>query len=136
MLFYAKNANDYGSVLVSIEREIGNAGLKKKERFRATNMAFMKDRILWYRDNWKLGFHLMFRTKRFGANNKWWEEFDSIFGQSMVRKIMNVILIRPLINNYKCMVFRANACHMMTDDQYRLAFGKSKNDHKCKYIVR
>jgi hypothetical protein len=37
-------------------------------------------RTIFLLQNWKVIFHLLFRTYRFGVNNKWWSDFDSIFG--------------------------------------------------------
>lgn len=37
-----------------------------------------------------------------------------------------------MINNYKGMKFRAGALHFMTDEQYLLAFGKSKDADRKK----
>jgi len=53
-----------------------------------------------FKDNWKLGIHLLFRTKRFGVNNRWWNEFDSMFGLSFGRKILRIICIKPLLNEW------------------------------------
>jgi len=41
---------------------------------------YWKIRIRYSTENWKLVIHLLFRTYRFGVDNKWWNEFDSIFG--------------------------------------------------------
>lgn len=57
-------------------------------------------RFKYLKDNWKLIIHLLFRTYRFGVDNKWWNEFDSIFGLPY-RKRWNVI------ERYKEMRFRA-----------------------------
>lgn len=58
----------------------------------------------------------MFRTKRFGVNNKWWCDFDSRFGISIGKRIRWLITIRPLIENYKMVRFRATACHFLCDE--------------------
>lgn len=57
--------------------------------------------------NWKLVFHLLLRTKRFGVNNEWWSEFDSIFGWSNKEKIIAILTIKPIITNYKMMIIRS-----------------------------
>jgi hypothetical protein len=66
-----------------------------------------------------MGAHLLFRTKRFGVNNKWWVDFDSPFGWTWYKKL-TLIFIFPIINNYIGMWFRAVACHFMTDKEKRL----------------
>lgn len=88
----------------------------------------MVHRIRYFLKNWKIGVRLLFRTKRFGVNNKLWSNFDSIFGWFHKRKLKAILTIRPIINNYRRMEFRARACHFLSDDSYKLCFGKSKND--------
>lgn len=66
--------------------------------------------------NWKMGVHLLFRTKRLCVNNRWWSDFDSPFGWPWWKKL-TLITIFPLLNNYICMWFRAKACHFMTDEE-------------------
>lgn len=73
-------------------------------------------KLQYYKKNWKLGVHLIFRTKRFGVNNELWSHFDAILGQPFWRIILNIILIRPIIINYQTMKFRATACHFVSDE--------------------
>ncbi len=87
---------------------------------------FSKERIKYFAKNWKLGVHLLFRTKHFGVNNKRWADWDSMFGWSNRKKIISILLIYPIIENYRCMKFRAGACHFMSDESYELAFGEKK----------
>ncbi|MBF0113095.1 MAG: hypothetical protein HQK74_10225 [Desulfamplus sp.] len=42
----------------------------------------VKKRVIYFIENWKMVIHLLFKTKRFGVNNKLWSERDSIFGVS------------------------------------------------------
>jgi len=56
--------------------------------------------------NWKLVIHLLFRTYRFGINNRWWSEFDSMFGLPVWQRW-------HLIRAYKMMRFRACACYFV-----------------------
>lgn len=87
------------------------------------------NRIKYFRKNWKLGVHLIFRTKRFGVNNEWWSPYDSIFGWSWKQRIISIIEIRPFIENYKCMKLRAGTmAHFLTDESYELCFGEKKNE--------
>lgn len=71
----------------------------------------------YYKENWKVFLHLLLRTKRFGVNNKWWNDFDSLFGLPTYRIILNIILVAPLLEEYKKIKFRATACHFMTDEE-------------------
>lgn len=66
--------------------------------------------------DWKLGIHLIFRTKRFGVNNKWWSNFDSIFGASFIQRLR-------IVYNWKSMKFRAGKLHFLSDESYKLLFG-------------
>jgi len=70
-------------------------------------------------DNWKQGIHLLFRTKRFGVNNGWWSEFNSLFGWSIPRIIISIILVYPIIENYQQVKFRAAGCHIVSEDTAR-----------------
>ncbi|KKN07043.1 hypothetical protein LCGC14_1071220 [marine sediment metagenome] len=90
----------------------------------------MIKRIKFFLKNWKLGIHLLFRTKRFGVNNRRWSNFDSIFGWSHIKKVKSILIIMPIICNYKCMKFRAGACHFMTDESYEKCFGEKKNGNR------
>jgi len=64
-------------------------------------------RIRYFIANWKLILHLLFRTKRFGVNNEWWSEFDSIFGWSNKEKLKAALKIKPIIRNYRMMYVRS-----------------------------
>lgn len=77
----------------------------------------MLRKIKYFVRHWKLGIHLLLRTKRFGVNNEWWSHFDSPFGHSFGKILWNVISIRGLMDNYRCMKFRAVACHFMSDEE-------------------
>jgi len=83
-------------------------------------MKITKKHLKFYHKNWKIFLHLLFRTKRFGVNNKKWEEFDSPFGLPTRQIIWRIIRIRPLIEEYKMIKFRAVACHFMTDEEKSL----------------
>ncbi|MHA1469485.1 MAG: hypothetical protein ACTSSP_02855 [Candidatus Asgardarchaeia archaeon] len=83
-------------------------------------------RIRYFVKNWKIGVHLIFRTNRFGVNNKWWSTYDSMFGWSNWKKLGAILTILPLIDNYKRMKFRAGACHFLTDKSYKDAFNEEK----------
>ena len=77
-------------------------------------------KIEFYKKNWKLGIHLVFKTKRFGVNNWWWSDFDSMFSWTVWERIHAVITIRPFLRNLKLVWFRAVACHFMTDEEKKI----------------
>ena len=86
------------------------------------------ERLRYYCQHWKQGVHFILRTKRFGVNNRWWSDFDSLFGRGFWYKIFTVIAIMPMIRNYRHMKWRAgSAAHMLTDSDYEMAFGEPKN---------
>ena len=80
----------------------------------------------WFYKHWKLGVHLVLRTKYFGVNNERWSCFESIFGQPTLKILRDIVLVKPLLHNYKNMKFRAGVCHFLTDEQYRICFGTNK----------
>ncbi len=84
-------------------------------------------RAKFYLKNWKLGIHLLFRTKRFGVNNRWYWHYDSLFGWSTGKKIISALLIYPIVGNYKMMKFRSKHCHFLSDKSYEECFGEKKN---------
>jgi len=79
--------------------------------------------------NWKLGFHLLFRTARFGVNNELYARHKSIFAWPWWKIVISCVLIRPIYENWKQMKFRAGACHFMTDEDYKLTYGKNKHEY-------
>ncbi len=82
-----------------------------------------KERIKYIYKHWKIGFHLIFRTKRFGVNNGWWSTGDSMFGWSHWKRFWATVTIRPMIENYKLMKLRAGTmAHFLTDESYKLLF--------------
>jgi hypothetical protein len=80
-------------------------------------MKYSIQSLRYYSKNWKLFIHLLLRTKRFGVNNKWWNEFDSLFGLSTWKIMIRIITVRPLITELTKIKFRVVACHFMTDEE-------------------
>ena len=78
------------------------------------------ERLKYVLSNWKIVIHLVFRTKRFGVNNEWRSDFDSLFGYSWKKILWMVITVRPFIINYQAMKFRVIACHFLGDEIKRL----------------
>jgi hypothetical protein len=79
-----------------------------------------QEKINYLLENWKTGVHLVFRTKRFGVNNKWWSSFDSIWGKSLGRILLDVVMIKPIVDNYKSMRTRATYLHFMSNEEKKL----------------
>ena len=66
--------------------------------------------------HWKLGFHLLLRTKRFGVDNRWWSSFDSMFGYPLWKVILRVVLIYPLYREYWFIKARTLGAHLLTTE--------------------
>lgn len=86
-----------------------------------------KKKILYIKKNWKLIIHLLFSTHRFGVNNAWWSDFDSMFG-----KPWHTLSFSQIIQNYKAMRFRSLACHFVGLEEQYILFPKS---FKKKYQI-
>jgi hypothetical protein len=87
----------------------------------------MKEKFLFYKENWKLGFHLLFRTKRFGVNNKWFygdRGTCSYFGWSHWKRFFAILRVKPIIQNYWGMVFRMSI-GFIPGDQFEKFYGPS-----------
>lgn len=84
-------------------------------------------RFRYYFKNWKIGIHLIFRTRRFGVNNQRWGTFDSMFGWSWRKRIKCILTVKPMIQNYKHMKLRAGTmCYFLTDEDYEDCFSISR----------
>lgn len=59
--------------------------------------------------NWKQGTHLVFHTRRFGVNNKWFENFDSMFAWPWYKILWEILTVRPILIELKCVLIRAFA---------------------------
>lgn len=82
---------------------------------------FWRRKFLFLLENWKIGFHLVFRTKRFGVNNEWWSSFDSvIFGWPWYKILWGITMIYPFVRNYRSMKARATGKYWMTDEQLEI----------------
>lgn len=90
----------------------------------------MIKRLKYFSKNWKIGVHLLFRTKHFGVNNEWWVKWDSLFGWSNKKKIWGIITIRPIIDNWRAMKYRSGVCHFLSDETYRLIYNENKKGRR------
>lgn len=75
--------------------------------------------------HWKVGVHLLFRTRHFGVNNEWWSKGRSVMGLPLYRQIINAALIFPLLKNYRMMKIRFGASvGFLEHDRYKKIFGE------------
>jgi len=93
----------------------------------------LRKRIEYILVHWKLGVHLIFRTKRFGVNDRWWSQFDSMFGWSLQSRIWGILTLLPLFHNLQQMEWRIRNCHFLTDGEYELLFWRKKTDTPLTY---
>lgn len=81
-----------------------------------------KAQIKFFRHNWKMIVHLLFRTYRFGVNNVWWSQFRSIFGLPFCKRW-------HLVREYKAMKYRSApppfGCAFIPEADFKLLFPKS-----------
>jgi len=75
----------------------------------------MRYKLIYFIEHWKEGIHLLFRTKRFGVNGRWFSDFNSLLGLPTYKIILSIIRIRPIIENYKLMKYRAVGCHFLSE---------------------
>ncbi len=74
--------------------------------------------------HWRLGVHLVLRTRHFGVNNRWWEgRFASVLGKPLWLVVLRVLLIYPLLRDMHFVRVRMTAMGMVHPDQCRM-FGK------------
>lgn len=86
----------------------------------------LKVRVRFFLANWKLGVHLIFRTKHFGVNNKWWFRYESIMGWPLWKIIWSVVTIKGLVGNLKGVQRRAETVHLLDCKSFRLMYGREK----------
>jgi hypothetical protein len=86
----------------------------------------LKARARFFLANWKLGVHLIFRTKHFGVNNKWWFPYVSLMGWPTWKIIWGVLTIKPVIDNLKGVHRRASTVHLLDCKSFRLMYGREK----------
>lgn len=94
---------------------------------------FKYDRLIsivkFVMNNWKLCYHLLIRTNRFGVNNNWWNSYDSIFGFPIKSQLFRIITIMPLLEEYKYIKFRIIHCCFIHPENALLIW---PNDPKLK----
>ncbi len=78
-------------------------------------------------EHWKLGFHLVFRTRYFGVNNQWFSQFPSWYGLPLWKILLNTFLIVPLIKNFTQLKVRLSHSHgWVSVKDYESIFGSKK----------
>jgi len=73
-------------------------------------------RLCFYKQNWKLGIHLLFRTYHFGVNNQWWWYHESMFGIPMYKRF----LPSQLKKTWFGIKIRICACHFLDKDTVKM----------------
>ncbi len=71
----------------------------------------MSPRLKFFREYWKLGIHLVLRTRRFGVNNHWWSSFDSLWGLSGWKIALSILLVKPVLDRLYALRVRMSHSH-------------------------
>lgn len=74
------------------------------------------DKRRWMLAHWKMGVHLLLRTKRFGVNNFWWNNWDSMWGYPLWKIVLRIFMIDPLVREYRLIKFRCVGVHFLPAD--------------------
>ena len=77
----------------------------------------------WILNHWKIGLHLILRTKRFGVDNRWWSQFDSMWGYPLWKIILRVAMIYPLIQEYRRIKARTIGVHLLSGETCQMLWG-------------
>ncbi len=56
---------------------------------------------------WKLLVHLIFKTRHFGVNNRWWVSQPSGIGWHPWQILWGVLTVMPIIRNYQSLKVRS-----------------------------
>ncbi|GAU08419.1 hypothetical protein [Desulfoplanes formicivorans] len=75
--------------------------------------------------HWRIGVHLVLRTRHFGVNNQWWEgRFASVLGKPLWLVLLRMVMVYPLIRDYRFVRVRMTAMGMIHPDESEVLFGK------------
>ena len=88
---------------------------------------YLKNRLRYFKENWKSCIHILFRTKHFGVNGKNWSDFPSGFGWPWYKIIWAIITIRPFIRNYKEIKIRARFGFVHPDTLKKLGWDEDSH---------
>jgi len=92
----------------------------------------MNKRFIFWSTHWKLLVHYLFKTKRFGYNNEWWAKEDFFLGWNFKKQFYSTLKICP-IRNYWYAKWRAAKINAMTNEDFKLAYGKTKAEYLKEY---
>ena len=81
-----------------------------------------KVKLGFYLKYWKLGMHLVLKTKHFGVNNRWWVKQPSAIGWEWYQILWGVLTIMPIVRNYQSLKVRACLGWMPQADCEALGF--------------
>lgn len=56
---------------------------------------------------WKLAVHLVFKTKHFGVNNRWWQAQPSPIGWHWYQILFGTLCVLPILRNYQSLKVRS-----------------------------
>ncbi|GAB6034398.1 hypothetical protein [Galenea microaerophila] len=56
---------------------------------------------------WRLAIHLIFKTKHFGVNNRWWVQQPSAIGWHWWQILWGILTIMPIWRNYQSLQVRS-----------------------------
>jgi len=84
-----------------------------------------KEKLRYIKNHWKLGFHLIFHTRHFGVNNRWWDlpwPGSTIFGWPWWKRL--TLLWPPnLIRSVKLVKWRmAPGIAFVPEAEYKLCW--------------
>lgn len=87
---------------------------------------YIKNKFNYFFSNWKQCIHILFRTKYFGVNNEWWSSFPSLFGWSIWKIAWSIIVIKPLLRNYREIKIRSRIGFVHPDTLKKLGWKNEK----------
>ncbi len=70
------------------------------------NSLLTQKRKQFFFSHWKLGSHLIFRTNYFGTNNFSKSNFKSLWGKSLLKIVLDILMVFPIIYNIKILQWR------------------------------
>jgi len=56
---------------------------------------------------WKLAVHLIFKTRHFGVNNRWWVSQPSSIGWYPWQILWGIVTVMPIVRNYQSLKVRS-----------------------------
>jgi len=87
-------------------------------------MRTIAKKIQWSRQYWRLAIHLVFKTRHFGVNNRWWVSAPSLMGWHWGQRLWAMITIVPIWRNYQALKVRACLGWVTQQDCEQLGFAQ------------